>query len=87
MWARRGSEIDERSKLNCQTSKVESGYYTEPPPLHHPSLQLDPQNKQKYHVLFLFISGMKCSGRNPECSEIFSLQFSVFTQSSVPVSE
>ena len=25
---------------------MESGYYTEPPPLHHPSLQLDPQNKQ-----------------------------------------
>ena len=57
---------------------------------HQPSitpLQLDPQNNQKYHVLFLLISGMKCSGRNPQCSEIFSLQFSVFTQSSLPVSE
>ena len=29
-------------KLNCQTSKVESDYYTGLPPLHHPSPQMGP---------------------------------------------
>ena len=57
---------------------------------HHPNItplpSWDLPDTQKYQVLFLLTSGIKCSGRSLLCSEIFSLQCSVFILSSFPVS-
>ena len=57
---------------------------------HHPYTtplpNWDLSNTQKCQVLFLLTSGIKCSGRSLPCSEIFSLQCSVFILSSFPVS-
>ena len=54
--------------------------YTTPLPI------WDLSNTQKCQVLFLLTSGIKCSGRSLQCSEIFSLQRSVFILSFFPVS-
>ena len=57
---------------------------------HHPYItplpSWDLPDTQKYQVLYLLTSGIKCSRRNLQCSEIFSLQCSVFILSSFPVS-
>ena len=45
---------------------------------HHPHItrlpRWDLRNTQKCQVLFVLTSGMKCSGRNLQCSGIFSVQ-------------
>ena len=56
---------------------------------HHPYTtplpNWDLSNTQKCQVLFLLTSGIKCSGRNLQWSDVFSFQCSVFTQSSFSV--
>lgn len=72
-------------KTQLSTSKGNWKRYRATTP--HITFQLDPQNKQKYHCPFPH-QWMKCSGRNPQCLDTFSLQFPLSSlQPSLPVSE